>query len=83
LYYTQDMVNDVTAVWKAAAAAAWNGAPCVAGSLPKREVSTAVKRETADRSDLLMKRRSVLVEREAEVERDPLWASRHGRKIIA
>lgn len=38
LYYTLDMVNDVTALWKAAAAAAFNGASCVAGAgIKKRD----------------------------------------------
>jgi hypothetical protein len=34
LYYTEPMVTDVTALWKAAADAAFNGKPCAAGSLP-------------------------------------------------
>lgn len=38
LYYTLDMINDVTALWKGAAAAAFNGAPCVAGAgIKKRD----------------------------------------------
>lgn len=37
LYWTKDMVNDVSAIWKAAAKAAWGGAKCVAGGLGKRE----------------------------------------------
>jgi hypothetical protein len=38
LYYTLDMINDVTALWKGAAAAAFNGAPCVAGAgITKRD----------------------------------------------
>jgi len=37
LYWTLDMVKDVTAVWKAAAASAFNGAKCAAGGIAKRE----------------------------------------------
>jgi hypothetical protein len=43
LYYTLDMVNDVTALWKAAAASAFNGVPCVAGAgITKRDGETAL-----------------------------------------
>lgn len=38
LYYTTPMATDVTALWKAAADAAFKGKPCVAGSLPKRDL---------------------------------------------
>ena len=48
LYYTLDMVNDVTALWKAAAAAAFNSAPCVAGAgLGKRDLEVIEKREVS------------------------------------
>ena len=37
------MVNDVTALWKAAAASAFNGAPCVAGAgIAKRDGETVL-----------------------------------------
>ncbi|VDB88028.1 Bgt-50045 [Blumeria graminis f. sp. tritici] len=36
LFYTADMVYDVTALWKAAADAAFNDKGCAYGSLPKR-----------------------------------------------
>jgi hypothetical protein len=32
LFYTWDMARDITAVWKAAAGVAWEGAKCVPGS---------------------------------------------------
>jgi hypothetical protein len=48
LYYTLDMVNDVTALWKAAAAAAFNGAPCVAGAgIAKRDLEAMSAREVS------------------------------------
>ena len=46
LFYTLDMVKDVTALWKAAAAAAFNGASCVAGvGIGKREAGLAEARK--------------------------------------
>ncbi|VDB88031.1 Bgt-50046 [Blumeria graminis f. sp. tritici] len=36
LFYTEDMVSDVKALWKAAADAAFNDKGCAYGSLPKR-----------------------------------------------
>lgn len=43
LYYTEPMVNDVTALWKAAADAAFNGKQCAAGSLPKRDMEAELE----------------------------------------
>ncbi|CCU77300.1 CELP0031 Effector like protein [Blumeria hordei DH14] len=36
LFYTEESINDVTALWKAAADAAFNGKKCAYGSLPER-----------------------------------------------
>ena len=42
------MVDDVTALWKAAAAAAFNGAPCVAGAgIAKRDAEAMTAREVS------------------------------------
>ncbi|EFX03689.1 peptidase s41 family protein [Grosmannia clavigera kw1407] len=35
LYWTEEMITDVTAVWKGAANAAFNGGKCAAGSIPQ------------------------------------------------
>lgn len=35
LYWTEEMITDVTAVWKGAAKAAFNGGTCAAGSIPQ------------------------------------------------
>jgi hypothetical protein len=51
LYYTLDMLKDPKEMWKAAAAAAWDGSPCVAGAgfakkkggMRKRHISAEVK----------------------------------------
>ncbi|KAI3392721.1 hypothetical protein diail_5278 [Diaporthe ilicicola] len=45
LYWTLPMVTDITAVWKAVADSAWNGASCAYGSIS--EGATASKRRDA------------------------------------
>lgn len=45
LYWTLPMVSDVTAVWKAVADAAWNGAACAYGAISSSTTSTSTKRE--------------------------------------
>lgn len=47
LYWTLPMITDVTAVWKAAADAAFNGAACAAGGISSSN-STAVRRNAVD-----------------------------------
>ncbi|TVY18750.1 Peptidase S41 family protein ustP [Lachnellula arida] len=76
LYYTLPMITNVTELWKSAASAAFNGGGCVAGSLPKREVEMGSKRSvvSAPVARQMVKR---------EVNRDPQWDLRHGRKVIA
>lgn len=78
LYYTEPMITDVTALWKAAADAAWNGAKCAAGSLAKRSVK--VTGDMAKRARAL-KRQSMPMKRESSA-RDAAWIARHGRKVI-
>jgi hypothetical protein len=79
LFYTQDMITDVTALWKAAANAAFNGAKCVAGGLSKREAAEVERSE--DRRAVTptvkkpMKKRST---KKLAAE----WVERHGRKAI-
>lgn len=43
LYWTLPMVSDITAVWKAVADAAWNGADCAYGAI---STNASTKRET-------------------------------------
>lgn len=76
LYYTLPMITDVTALWKGAASAAFNGASCAAGSLPKRTAGMPAKRYVV--SPPLPK---PMVKR--ELDKDPLWELRHGKKVIA
>ena len=44
IFYTPAMVTGPTAIWEAAAEAAFNGGACVAGSLPGGSTATAKKR---------------------------------------
>jgi hypothetical protein len=76
LYYTLPMITDVTALWKSAATAAFNGGKCVAGSLPKREVETRAKRTVNPQPA-----KKQMAKRDAS--KDRLWGLRHGRKVIA
>jgi hypothetical protein len=87
LFYTLGMVNDVQALWKGAADAAWNGAPCVAGKglgkrteVPEgRNVKTKspreIKHEMAARSEIFMRM-------EEKKGTDPLFRARYGRKAL-
>jgi hypothetical protein len=86
LFYTLDMVNDVTALWKAAAAAAFNGAPCVAGAglakretkvLPTRMVAPAeAERDHLRRAEML-KRMEDALRSDAET-----FKAKFGKKVV-
>ena len=83
LYWTLPMVQDITAVWKAAAASAWNGAPCVAGALSKRGVEHVTKRMVSpEEGKADFWRRRAVFERMVEEDKDAFWVARHGRKVI-
>jgi hypothetical protein len=43
LYYTAEMVMDVTATWRAASDARWGGKPCVAGGFGKAKGSNSAR----------------------------------------
>lgn len=78
LFYTQAMITDVTALWKAAANAAFNGAKCVAGGLPKRAVDVERSEKRRVVTPIVkkpMKKRST---KKLSAE----WVERHGRKAI-
>jgi hypothetical protein len=87
LFYTLDMVKDVRALWKGAAAAAWNGAKCVAGKglakkshIPRRDNIKVkspfeVKREMAARREVFKR-----MEKAKGV--DPRFRLRYGGKAI-
>ncbi|KUJ13113.1 uncharacterized protein LY89DRAFT_592412 [Mollisia scopiformis] len=77
LYYTEPMVTDVTALWKAAADAAFGGASCNYGSLAKRD---EVKRDPKSRDALI--KRAEHPRRAIITEENQAWVARHGRKAI-
>lgn len=50
LYWTADMITDITALWKAVADAAFAGAACASGGIEQTSASTAAKRGSAGRA---------------------------------
>ncbi|KAI9744137.1 MAG: hypothetical protein M1818_002289 [Claussenomyces sp. TS43310] len=46
LYYTPEMITDVTALWKEAAKAAWGNTACVAGGLAKKDLNHPSRKRT-------------------------------------
>jgi hypothetical protein len=86
LYYTLDMVNDVTALWKAAAAAAFNGSPCVAGAgMAKRDAEVIAARSVLPqeaardhhRRAEMFKRMDAVMQMDVEK-----FKAKFGRKVI-
>ena len=83
LYYTLDMVNDVAALWKGAANAAFNGGKCVSGKgLGKRESKEEVKKrsERDIRRDWVGRREAF--KRMEAAEKTSLWRAKFGKKVI-
>ncbi|TGO52774.1 hypothetical protein BCON_0135g00230 [Botryotinia convoluta] len=89
LYWTAPMITDVEKVWEAAATAAWGGGACVAGAgLPygKRDVLSK-NSKTKEKKPAINRKRErntlAMKKRDENVEKDPLWNARHGKKIIS
>ncbi|KAK1967003.1 hypothetical protein LY78DRAFT_577266 [Colletotrichum sublineola] len=83
LYWTLPMVTDVTAVWKAAANAAFNGGKCAHGGIQKRDVSK--KAEISRRNYLAnshLQRRVKAARRDVPVQHDPFWIDKHVLKAV-
>lgn len=78
LFYTPAMVNDITAMWKGAATAAFKGGKCVAGGVKRRDVEERKSGATPVKGTPIHRRP---VEKRAELQRDPLWYVRHGKKV--
>lgn len=72
LYYTLPMITDVTALWKSATSAAFNGGKCASGGLSKRDVQVE-ERAIPNVGEVV--RRTLT--------KDPLWESRPSRKVIS
>ncbi|KAK1978678.1 hypothetical protein LZ30DRAFT_691234 [Colletotrichum cereale] len=78
LYWTLPMVKDVTAVWKAAAHAAFGGGKCAHGGIGRNNVTE--KAEVARRNYLAasrLRRRFKDFRRAAPVDRDPFWEAKY------
>ncbi|KAK6221293.1 peptidase s41 family protein [Colletotrichum tabaci] len=83
LYWTLPMITDVAEVWKATAAAAFNGGKCAYGGIAKRDV--ADKAEVTRRNYLAASRlqeRDAVVRRDAPVVTDRFWQDKYMLKAI-
>ncbi|KAJ4294124.1 hypothetical protein N0V90_007814 [Kalmusia sp. IMI 367209] len=86
LFYTKDMIVDVTNTWKKAAYVAWQGGKCVVGGLSKRNVLNSKRGKspvvsTGAKPSVGLKTKRVVVEEET-VTKDAAWLSVHGRKAF-
>lgn len=75
LYWTKPMITDVTAVWKAAADAAFNGKKCNAGGITNGGVGSQKKSAAPVRRTEEVRRAIITKQNEA-------WVARHGHKAI-
>jgi hypothetical protein len=92
LYWTEPMITDITAVWKAAANAAFNGKSCVDGGIEKRAGDTksgiaGVRRESeASDKKLTKKIRNMslksLEKRDVSVQMTQAWSSWMSRHLV-
>lgn len=81
LFYEPAMLSDPRAIWKKAAAVAWGGGKCVAGSIPHKKETRYVRRtsEVMKTSARAEKREPILngVDFAVQGPRSPI----HGRKV--
>lgn len=75
LYYEPAMVVDVTAIWEAAADAAWGDKPCVSGQLELK------KRTISEKASVKSTRGSKLMKTFEPVQRDRFWQYRQGTRV--
>ncbi|GJC78846.1 peptidase S41 family protein ustP [Colletotrichum liriopes] len=83
LYWTLPMINDVTAIWKATANAAFNGGKCAYGGIAKRDVME--KAEITRRNYLAASRlqeRAEVVRRDAPATNDRFWQDKYLLKAV-
>jgi hypothetical protein len=83
LFYTRDMIMDVTNTWKAVPKAAFLGGKCVTRSLPERDLTDGKRREKRGPHGLTApwKTKRVQVSEET-VTKNAAWRLRHGRKAL-
>lgn len=93
IFYTPEMVVDVTAMWQAAADVAWGGKACVAGAITagkgvgKRGVSAGLDRRVVEEDRMVA--RTLLEDVRGKIGRGELdvgqrvrgWEGIHGRKV--
>jgi hypothetical protein len=79
LYYTESMITDVTALWKAAADSAFNGKTCAHGGISKRDV-LGPDFKSKDRK--AVPRKIEHVRRTIITKDNEHWVARHGHKAI-
>jgi len=84
LFYTPEHVNNVTAVWKSAANAAWKGGKCVSGSgLSRRDIrSDSTSRMTPEEVKRDAEMRKHMVKRMTAERGTPLFEAKYGKKVI-
>ncbi|SZF00983.1 unnamed protein product [Blumeria hordei] len=80
LYYTEHMITDVTAIWKAAADAAFNGKGCACGSLPERVGEASNNMPSSTPTDGITQHVSA---KGIEPVKDAAWRARHEHKVIS
>jgi hypothetical protein len=78
LYWTKEMIGDVTAVWKAAAQAAFNGGKCAFGGIAAPKKRDA---EVVGASVMALPRRSEMVKR-SKVPESEAWRAMYRQKAI-
>ncbi|KAH6665485.1 peptidase s41 family protein [Halenospora varia] len=84
LFWTQNMITDISNVWKSAANAAFKGGKCVNGGITKREASVenlshgghVIPRQPMSGGKLVLPRAVPLEEKDA------MWSARFGRKVV-
>lgn len=85
LFYTKEMIKDVTSVWKKVVNTAWRGDKCVHGVLAGRDTSSERLGDKAEhrgtkRSEGLKTKKVVF--QEETVEKNAAWRIVHGRKAF-
>lgn len=79
LYYTEHMITDVTALWKAAADSAFNGKTCAYGSLPKKLGSSTASGVS---QGFMIDSTTFITTEESSPEQNAAWLAIHDQKAI-
>lgn len=88
LYWTPEMITDVTKVWEAAANSAFNGAPCAFGGISKpknkrSELSASAKaKKSAEAKRVAEARKLKNRSMQKRAVQQQIPAGKHGRRVI-